>query len=139
MDNAALILECFKLLDDSTLSEERKTYWLNKISAGDFTDDDVAALDSELAGGIEKLDAAIEMTEGEIGSLEEQKLAAEQKALPVLRTAAANAPRVLEEATAKWKNGILQTEGEMMTQLETVRDESQTAEIETIRKQLGSK
>lgn len=139
MDNAALILQCFKLLDDSTLSEERKSYWLNKISTADFTDSDVAALDRELAKEIEKVDDAMALTEVEINRLEEKKLTAEEKALPVLRDAAKKGPKYMEEATARWKKDVLQAEGDMMAQLENVRGERQAAEIDAIRKKLGSK
>jgi hypothetical protein len=137
MNDTQLIQQFCELIDKSSMSPERKTYWLSKVADGDFNEADETRLAVELDEQIEKVDAAIQITEAEIAASETKKAAAETRLLPYLRQLAKGLPKYLADATATFKKDILGAEKQMMTDVEKVRGTTSAAEISDIRKKLG--
>ena len=138
MPTTDLTRQFVQLLDESGLTEERKQYWIAKISKADFSEEDRKVLTDELTVQLDLLDDAIAFTEGEITEKEAKIADLKTTALPYLKRVAAAQPALLEEEAKTYKNTVKTAENEMMAGLKQVRTANNSQEIEAIRKKLGS-
>lgn len=139
MKNTDLIKEFLELIDKTGLSEDRKEYWVERITSQEFNPEDEAAFEAEISEHIAGLDLDINFLTLESKALKERKEELLTEALPSLTKMSEEAPALMEAELNDYKQGVLEDEKVMMDDIEEVRNEKQTDEIDSIRKMLGSK
>lgn len=138
MDTNALIQNLLELMDKSGLPEDRKKYWLERLGGDENNPDDEVKFAAELEAHLKTLDTAIEFTEAQIAADQAKIEEMDREALPYLQRALADQPAYYAQASAKYKNNVLAAEKQMMIDVEGVRGQSQSDEIDAIRKKLLS-
>lgn len=136
METNSTLQQFFTFLDRTGFSEERKAYWLQKLGSNESSPEDEQAFTAELERHLASLDNAVEITEAEITADEAKKAELEAKALPSLRKLEAELPEFLKTEQAGYAREMSAAENGMMSQMEGVRGERQSAEIDAIRKKL---
>ena len=136
MDSNALIQNFLELMDKSGFPDDCKKYWLERLGGEENDPADEMNFATELEAHLKTLDEAIEFTEAQIGADEAKIAEMDREALPYLQRALADQPAYYAQASATYRNNVLAAEKQMMTDVEGVRGQAQSDEIEAIRKKL---
>lgn len=137
MNDNNMIPQFLDLLDQSGLPEDRKEYWVGMIASPDFSEADVQDFEAEIQAHMEGLNEDIRFLEFERESLQTEKTRLLTDALPSLQEMSKEASALMEDEFDEFKEEILASEKIAMNEIEGVRGEKESEEIEAIRKRLG--
>jgi hypothetical protein len=137
MDTTNTIRDFAKALFNSPLPDQRKDYWSQRLSDPQMQEQEMAVLSSELEGNAAELDTAMAIyeTENETDQMHLDALTA--AAIPAFRSYSAAIDEQLTQDDLAYKQAVSNLEGEMMTQVSSIRSEADQDQMAAIRKKLG--
>lgn len=126
------------LLTQSGLPDERIRYWVDRVYAPDFTEEDEKAFTREMEEHLIRIDEAIGVTEEDILDLEKKKTTEEYRTLPYLEKLADAQEEAQKKERDAYKSELSEAEKKALDQIEKLRLKAGEEEIESIRKRLGN-
>lgn len=136
MSDQQMIQQFLELIDQTGLSEDRKTYWVDKIASPDFSEADEKAFEAEIQAHMNGLEEDIRFLEFEKKSLIDEKKDILAEALPSLQQMAKEAPALMDAEFSQFKQSVLGDEKMAMDQIEGIRSEKDSDAIVALRKRL---
>lgn len=137
MNDKQIIYDFLDALEQSGLQEDRKVYWMARIASPDFSEVDEKAFEAEMQAQMDGLTDDIRFLEFENDSLKARKTELLAEALPPLQKMVKEAPALMDEEFSRFKEGVLDDEKVAMDEIEGLRGEKESEEMEAIRKRLG--
>ena len=132
------VLKFIDLIAKSGLPQARQKFWIQMLKDDGFTAEQEQIFIRELEEHRKDIAVAMKATEEDIEELNVELDELEEESLPYLKLVADKQDEFQEKELAEYKVDIMTGEKKMMDKIENIRVSGEEAEIEKLRKKLGS-